>query len=420
MAQNKSTITSNRNMNSAQAKKRAARVSLVAQKLNALTNRAKAKAPQTAIAPFRGVSEVSVAPVSLGNTVRSIKQTVVPIPNGIKVVGRDFVQTLAGVTTAYTGWVLSGGFALSPMSLNATGLRGFFQTYEQYRWDKCVAHYITSSPTSLPGDVLMVYHSNHGGPKVDHTSSNFLSYALSTDSALIGPQWTNHSVEIITTPHEWFGTDVLNAEDVAHQADGELLVYTRNTTNGTQADAPGYLLIDYEVSFRRRMLNARVQTLPSSLFKWRVTGLHVNTATAVNDIVSTDFLLSAVATNGVPVIPPGAAIGDIFQIVIDTQAAVVANTTLATAWRMNIGGTGDPSVGTYIVLPIVNGMTIYGVIGSVAGNGSIALFPNYDAVFSGVNTIRWNVGAAGVILDVGATVCCVGSVNSVFMQANIG
>ncbi len=378
-------------------------------------------APAPKLAPFAGVSSLDVAPVSIGNTVRSVKQIVRPALNGVRVIGRDYVMAIGGTGTTYNGWTLQGGMALSPIALNASGLRGFFQTYERFKWVRCNAHYITSSPTSLAGDILLVYHSNHGGPKVDHSSSNFLSYALSTDSALIGPQWTNHSVQIIEGARDWFGTDVLNAEDVAHQADGELLVYTKNTTNGTSPDSPGYLLVDYEIHFERRMLNPRVQTLPSSLFKWFPTGFHINTAPAQFEIVSFDMGIGTATYAGTnPTQPVGVVAGDIFQVVFDTTNITIAGgISMTNVFSINIGNSGNAGAGTYITFPITNGTTLYAVAGSVAGNGSYALYPNYDSVFSG-NTVRYTAASAGLTIACPLIITCVGSVNAAFTQANIG
>lgn len=306
------------------------------------------RAPATHMAPFAGVSQVDVAPVNIGNTIRSTKQQVIPTKDGVTVIGRDFVATVGGQVAAFTGWCLQAGLGLSPVGLNAAGLRGYFQVYQKYKWKRCVAHYVTSSPTSTSGDILMVYHSNHGGPKVNHLSTNFLSYALSTDNALIGPQWTNHSIELISGKHDWRETDILNAEDVQHQADGELLVYAKATTNGSAADSPGYLLIDYEISFENRMLNPRVQVLPASVFKFIPTGIHVAYSPTQYDLFSSDILNSTKAYNNTPVIPDGMAVGDIYQVVLDVQNAVFSNVTAANALVVSYANTGNSGAGTYM------------------------------------------------------------------------
>jgi hypothetical protein len=374
------------------------------------------------LAPFGGVSEISAAPVSLGNTIRSVKQTVMPHSGGVRVVGRDFVQAVGGTSVAFSNWCLQGGVSLSPIALNASGLRGFFQTYEQYKWNRVNAHYVTSSPTSIAGDILIVYHRNHGGPKVNHLSANFLSYALSTESALIGPQWTNHSVEILSGNGTLLNTDVLNVEDVQHQADGELLVYTKNTTNGTSPDQPGYILIDYDITFTGRMLNSRVQTLPSGIFKWFPTALAQGGAVAAADQVSLDIGTANTYTGTAAQLPPGTVPGTVFQVVFDTQNATFGGTltvgTLSTMWSVNYGFTGTGGTSAPILAPyaIATGTTVYAVY---RGSNVFSMYPSYDAVFAG-NTLRWTVSSAGQAFTTAAIMCCVGSINEIFQQANIG
>jgi len=372
--------------------------------------------------PFGGVSELTAAPVTLGNTIHSVRQNVIPTRDGVRVVGRDFVQAIGGTTAAFSGWCLQGGMALSPMSLNASGLRGFFQSYEYYQWLRVDAHYITSSPTSLAGDILLMYHANHGGPKVDHSSANFLSYALSTDAALIGPQWTNHSVRIISRPGAKLMTDVLNAEDVQHQADGELLVYTRNTTNGTSPDNPGYLLIDYDVHFSKRMLNPRVQTLPSGIFKWSPLGVEFSGTVTAGDSVAVDTATTNTYAGVTAAAPAGTVAGDLFQVVVDLANATFGGTlsagSQATMWNVVLTSTG---VGAGQVLrtmayPITTGTTIYAVY---RGNTVFDLFPNYDAALAG-QSLRWAANSVGLGLSFVVIMCAVGSVNAIFQQANIG
>jgi hypothetical protein len=384
------------------------------------TVRAKApvKAPATsknvAMRPFRGVSEIDLAPVTIGNTIRSVKQQILPFPNGVRVIGRDFVFAIGGTATAFSGWTLQAGLGLSPIGLNATGLRGYFQTYERYRWNQCNVHYITSSPTSSTGDILIMYHSNHGGPKVDHSSSNFMSYALSTDSALLGPQWTNHSVAVVRGERDWLNTDVLAAEDVQHQADGEILVYTRNTTQGLSPDEPGYMLVDYDITFERRMLNPRIQTLPSSLFKFQPFTFHVGgTPVVAGQTVSFDMASTGTYNQLTTALPRGIAQGDVFQVVFDiNNAAVSGGVSLATMISV------VPTPGTTLVYPITTGTTLYALCGSAAGNGAFSLHANYDAVLTG-QPLVWT-GAASPVLAIVMIMCCVGSINAVFSQANIG
>ena len=384
--------------------------------------------PRTAppvMAPFGGVSQVAVAPVSVGNTVRSVKQHVIPTRLGVRVLGRDYVMTVGGTSAAYSGWTLQGGMPLSPIGLNASGLRGYFQTYEKFVWHRCVAHYITSSPTSLAGDVLMVHHTNTAGPKVDHTSNNFLSYALSTDSALIGPQWTNHSVEILQTTTEKLDTDVLNNEDVQHQSAGELLVYTKNTTNVTQPDPPGYILIDYDIEFQIRMLNPRILTLPTGVFKRTPSAVSM-----LGPVTAWDKVQLSVGTNNTysganSVKPTGDSIGLIYQVVFDLQNAVFSGSlnigSISTMWSVVAAQSGIGGTASFqpLFYGLSTGTTVYAVSSSANSATAFDFYPSYDAVFSG-STLRWNTTSANQGMTVVVSLICVGSITANLTQANIG
>lgn len=393
----------------------------ITNKINAAQLRLKAARVRSAggMSPFGGVSEVSAAPVTLGNTVRSVPQTVRPTPLGVAITGRDFVMALGGTTTAFSNWCLQGGMSMSPVALNASSLRGYFQSYESFRWLRVVVHYITSSPTSLPGDVMIMYHNNHGGPKVNHLSANFMSYAMSTDSAVLGPQWTNHSVQVFPSG-ESVKTDIMNAEDVEHQADGELLFYTKNTTNGTSPDQPGYIIIDYEVEFMHRMVNPRLASLPTGLCKWFPLAMGFSGAFATNENVNLDSNFTS-SYSGAAVTPNGIAVGQIYQVVFDFQNATFGGTFAAgsnltfmsviTAFNYAAIGVSNATV-----YPIDTGCTLYMVY---RGGFRWNLYANYDAALSGQPMV-WSAASAGASFTSAAAICCVGSVNSAFAQASIG
>jgi hypothetical protein len=369
------------------------------------------------VGPFTGVAEMSQAPVSIGNTLRSTRPTAVQTANSVLVTGRDFVMAVAPVGNTYTGWTLAAGFPLSPAALNASSLRGYFQSYERFRFRRAVVHYITSSPTSSSGDILILHHTNRGGPKVDHSSSNFLSYAMSTDAAILGPQWVNHSIEVITTgPLDWCETDIFNSEDLQHQANGEVLVYTKETYNGAAA-SPGYILIDYQVEFHNRMLNPRVQTLPSALLKYFNGNFNANGAPVIGDPAA--FAVTGVNTYAgtAGTAPPGATAGDIYQIVLDlTNPTLVGAATIANMFSTigTIAATAAYVQPTRQPFPLTNGGTYF-----ACWDGSVmVLFANYDACLAGVPCVWTAAGAQQ--LSCPCIYSLVGSRDNTYAQANIG
>jgi len=366
------------------------------------------------IGPFSGVSMVSGAPVSIGNLIRSVTPSVVSTRTGVVITGRDYVMEIGGIASANLNWQFTGGFPLTPAALSTSALRGYFSSYQRFRVLKAVAHYITSSPTSTAGDVLILHHHNHAGPKVNFTSANFLSYCLSTPNAVLSNQWTNFSVPI-TCSTEYLNTDIFNSEDVQHQSDGEILVYSKGTTNGIAADSPGYLLIDYSIEFDMLMVNPRVLSLPTSLMKWYNIGLGTG---VVSPAAKSPLILNANVNStpdfNVHPVPAGDAAGLIYQVVLDLTVASNPNAlNLSNEFLVKIDDTAGPNA---IPFALTSGTTLYGVSGILP---FMELYPNYDSALAG-RPLIWNSAHVNVSLNLGCAISLVGSVNQVFSQANIG
>nr|UHS72041.1 MAG: putative coat protein [Tombusviridae sp.] len=366
---------------------------------------------------FGPVGRIASAPVNIGTTIRSVPAFTKVGRDSVMITGRDFVGTLMGVSTSFNSWVFSGGFPVSPYAFTASALKGYFLTYQTFKVRRLVLHYISSSPTSSSGDILMLHHSNRAGPYVDHTSSNFMSYAMSTPSAVLGPQWLNKSIEVVDSDtYGWLETDMFNAEDVAHQAAGEVLVYTKNTTNGTQADSPGYILIDYQIEFAKKMVNPRSTTLPTTLGKIWVTSLGQN-ATAVTgaSLLSFDFFGNNYdGTAGLA--PPGIENGMIFKVGFDTQfASTWTNVTVNTLALFTMGrnDTGTITASGQLVFKV--GMTLYGVYFS--STNELVMYDNYDAALAG-NALRFGTSAT-VTFQMPAWMSLVGSLSSGLLQSSI-
>jgi len=330
----------------------------------------------------------------------------------VRVVGRDFVTEVGGIGSGITSWCLNGGFPLSPSALVASALRGYFSSYQQYRFRRAVVHFITSSPTSTSGDVLVLHHDNRGGPKVNHQSANFLSYALSTKAALLGPQWANHSM-VVDCSEEWLNTDLLDSEDVQHQADGEILVYGRTTTNGSNPDSPGFLVFDYVCEFRHMMVNPRALSLPTALFRWFQTGLNTGIVSPAQGdrFIFSVFQLSVSLVTGTS--PAGDVPGNVYQMVLDfgNTPNNPSGLNLATV----VSFKADDQGGT-LTYPLTNGTTLYVVSFGLASCG---VYADYDAALAG-RPMVWTAAHVNVQLGFSCTLSLVGSVNPALAQANIG
>jgi hypothetical protein len=362
--------------------------------------------------PFGGVALSQAAPITVGNTITSTLPSVRSAKNVVTVTGRDFVMAIGGIGSARTNWSLCGGMPMTPAALVASALRGYFNSHEKYKFKRLALHYISSSPTSLSGDVMLLYHVNRGGPKVDHTSNNFLSYAMSTPNAVLGPQWSNKSVNI-SPGAEWKKTDLLNSEDLDHQSDGEVLVYCRNTTNGTAADSPGYLLIDYSVEFTHLMTNPRLNTLPTNIFKWFNIGLRTPLVTCVvGERVQFTTYSPDGNTGTTDSAPAGDVAGCIYQAVLDLQSNYNPNgLNFSTCFASK---TDDSNA--LVPFPVQTGTTVYLVS---RGLPICDVYPTYAAALAG-RPLVYAAAFTAVQTGFGFNLSLCGSVSAAFTQANIG
>ena len=129
--------------------------------------------------------------------------------------------------------------------------------FNKFKVNSVTFHYITSSPTSQAGDVMFYFEKDCLSPMVDYSNSSFLPYVLSDMNTIIGPQWTNHSIRLKPSPD--FKTTLFgNQTDINEQAEGVIHFFSK--TNAS--NSPGYLLIDYDFTFKEMSVNPRAGSLP--------------------------------------------------------------------------------------------------------------------------------------------------------------
>lgn len=198
-----------------------------------------------------------------------------------------------------------------------------------------------------------------------------------------------------------------------HQADGEILVYSKATANGSAADSPGYLLIDYSVEFDMMMTNPRVLSVPTSLMKWYNIGLNTTIISpAAGDRFFVNALENLTPDQTVHQPPAGDTDGCIYQVVLDMVHVDNPNgLNLLTKFGVKL----DDGGGT-IGFPLVSGLTIYGVSGRLP---FMDLYPTYNAALSG-RPLVWLTASTNVQLGLPCSISLVGSVTAAFSQANIG
>jgi len=240
------------------------------------------------------------------------------VKDGIRVVGRDFAFAASATSSSITGWELIGGMPLTPCVLSSSGLRAFVQSYANFKINGCVFHYITSSPTSQAGDVAFYFARDRLSPLPDTSNNSFLPFLLSDPHTVIGPQWTNHSA-LVAPADDWKSTCYGMNSDINEEGAGDVLFYSKTST----ANSPGYVIMDYDITFKELSVNPRAGLLPVARGQY-------SPFTIGGALVSGNNVLLPVAgkdiTNNGAVSPNGLTAGDVYKFVFSTNASTVNNT----------------------------------------------------------------------------------------------
>lgn len=343
---------------------------------------------------FGPVSQINTAPVSVGNSVRGSKPRITQTTNGARVVGRDFAFALASSDADITNWELIGGMPITPCALPSSVLRNYCQMFQKFKVHKIVVHYITSSPTSQAGDIMFYYERDPNAPMCDYTSSNFLPFVLSDPNTVIGPQWTNHSM-LITPIADWKSTLFGNQIDLSEQVAGSLFLFSKTNS----ANSPGYILIDYDISFKELSVNPRAGTLPVARAQNTMICLTAPTSLTAGSgasfTVETGKTISDTVSSG----PTGWENGDVYKAVLQ----VTSSTKVNAAWS----GTGTtPTTANLLryrddtTISLDDGFTIYFAVDS----GTWYPYATLDAARNASKLLEWNVTATAASVNVCATV----------------
>lgn len=307
----------------------------------------KARKQRRPQASFGAVSRINTAPVAVGNSIRGSKPRVTQTRNGARVVGRDFAFSLAGTAAAVTNWELIGGMPITPCALPSSILRNFCQMFANFRVNSLKVHYITSSPTSQAGDVLFYHEPKRFAPFPDYSNSNFLPFVLSDANTVIGPQWTNHTASVETTK-EWKSTIYGQSPDMDEETAGTISLFSK--TNAV--NSPGYILIDYDISFKNMAVNPKAGSLPISRAQVTNTCMYFSNPGGGSNIAT---VISGNSVSGTAAsAPSGAARGDIYKLVIQATASQSVNTWSGAGTLSNLFQYAD---GTNITLD--DGLTFY-------------------------------------------------------------
>lgn len=373
-------------------------------KRNAQNNRnpRSTKRQKTSKSSFGPVATISTAPVAIGNSLSGSKPIVSVTANGCRVQGRDFAFQAGATANAVADWTLIGGLPLTPSVMPATALKSYAQMYGMFRFNAVAVHYITSSATSQTGDVMFYYEKDRAGPSPDNTNTSFLPFVLSDSNTVLGPQWINHTAVIKPDP-EFKSTNYGMNADLNEEANGTVFLYSKTSNS----NSPGYVVIDYDITFKQLQSNPRAGLLPVSRGAWSPVCLQflgVATAGSSVQLAIAGNSVAGTATSA----PTGTTNGDIYKVVLDVTNSQLVNTawvglTPANVWRI------ATSSGTIVTLPIDDGFTIYMTYDGTLSQCYVSLQSALTGSSGG--RILWNTGAAAPNFNICASVSMVNSVN---------
>jgi len=350
---------------------------------------------------FGPVSTINTAPVAVGNSLRGSQPIVLQTADGVRVIGRDFGFT-PYATGSVAGWALVGGMPLTPACMPSTALRNFLQLYNKFKFNTCNFHYITSSSTSTTGDVMFYYSKNADSSNPNWTSNSFLPFVLSDPYTVIGPQWTNHTITVNPTgPYRSTDYGLSNNQSTYSQGD----VYLYSKTSSTES--PGYVIFDYDITFKELSVNPRAGLLPLIKAQWQPIAMNfangaVTTATiAVNTSLNTAFI------GGSTITVPAFVIGDVYKIIIDNTNSTYVALTSSNFFVFNAGNISS-------AFALADGFTLYCVAVTTT---TLEFYATDTEAFSG-NGGQIKFGASVTLATdiLRGVIKCIGSVNPTTMQ----
>ncbi len=343
---------------------------------------------------FGPVSTINTAPVAIGNSVRGSRARATNIAGGCRVVGRDFAFQLNSTASTIQDWQVIGGMPLTPAVLPSSVLRNYCQMYNKFKINSITCHYITSSPTSQAGDILYYYEKDRKSPFPDFTNSSFLPFVLSDPYTVIGPQWTNHSLAVKPVS-DWKTTNFGLNSDLNEDACGTVWLFSK--TNAT--NSPGYVIIDYDISFKELSVNPRAGVLPvargqANPISFGVSGVAVTAgSTYLRNLTVRGVGLDGAAT----AMPTGSVSGDIFKFV----ASPTASTTLNTWTNVNTSNLLVNQLAVDVPISVNDGFTAYLAYTDITAGGgdvpTIALYATLEGALSGATNSIYLFGVTATV-----------------------
>jgi hypothetical protein len=298
--------------------------------------------------PLKPSLSVASAPVSIGTTVRASKPVVTQMSNGVLVQGREFLCQV--YETNNSSFQLAASAPLHPSYYVASIMGQMARVYQKYKFRKCAIHFVTRQPTSVTGEIALVYNSQVTEPAENGANANFLPRVMTRGDAILGPLWQNHSITI-PCDNTFRLIDPFVSPDVAAHIFGEIQAYTLSGVT----DTAGYLLIDYELEFNTTMFAPHSTSIPITTGPGAQYSCVDTTSsnTAGNAVNLANTTMSSLPN------------GTVWKCYMNADESTVGTgTTLANAWKTtNQYALTTTTVGTAdITFSITDGQVFYAVV----------------------------------------------------------
>jgi hypothetical protein len=328
-------------------------------------------------APVSKPYATSSAPVSVGATLAGSRTFARRTKSGHIVRGREFLGS-AYDTKLVSTWTMCLGAPLTPVSFVDSLLRQYGAMYNYFRWRRLRVHYVTTSPTSTAGSIMLYYNKDRASTFLTQTSTNLMPFVLSDPHTTIGPQWQNLVVDL-ETDSEWKRLDYGLTDDITHYCAGEIFLLSKTAAN---SDSPGMLLMEYEIEFKDENLTPRLLLWPQPSINYVPYDLEIPSTTTAG-LTATFFLHSGTPAIGVNASSLQA--GGIYKVIIDFTnshpwAASTPSASASTLFRINMGAVTN-------TLSVIDGTTLY----ALNSTSNITLYPNAQDAYASNNAVMWNI-----------------------------
>lgn len=366
---------------------------------------------------FGPVSTIDTAPVSIGNSIQGSQAIVEGVKDGVRIKGRDYMFQAAAVAASQTNWVLVGGCPIIPHAFVASVLRSYAGIYAEFVVHGVSFHFITSSATSATGDMMFYISKNRASALLDTSNPSFMSVVLSDPNTTIGPLWKNNSA-YYKPVFKTYSTDILNDEDLMHEGPGELFLYTRSAA----LNPPGYVLVDFDITFKTLQVNIRELTFPMNRLKYNQYGLGYTSNVAIvqgNELVMQTGgpHLDGVTTSGITS-DPALKLGDVFKIVFNVvSAGFSGGASASNLFEVGLRSGTEATIGV-VPVTIDDGFTCFGVYINAGSSGVLMLYPTVTSAMAQQYPYLWGTTQAATNWNIPSWISLIGNVGGRLYQAN--